>query len=420
MGFSVFPTNIGGVSINSITSPLASLLTPTNVQNLTYPSDLGSNPAMGHAVIIQAYDYTTNLANEVSSSVNQIATEFQATAQAIPNGVGATFDAISNINAGNIGTALGNIGTTVLNAPNYSPIQKSSPLTTISLFMPETLAVSYDSSYSDVSITEELGIYGLLGHAYADYKNGVLKDLKTPYEIGLATQAVGSLANKFLGTGENIGPLAAQAMGVVVNPQMQLLYRGVSLRTFQLEFILTPKSSAEAKVVKDICDSLAFYSLPGTAGAQTGTAGQYLTPPQIFSVQFKFLGQNGIIGNLQNVISSALTNSGLGFLTSGTANITGAPDAKVFKVNDCVLENVNVDYAPNGWAAYNDGYPVQTRLTLQFKETQMLTKNHFAGSEISINAANQEMSNFNTGPAMGGGNSSSIDLTSPAYGPDGE
>ena len=133
MGFSVFPTNIGGVSINSITSPLASLLTPTNVQNLTYPSDLGSNPAMGHAVIIQAYDYTTNLANEVSSSVNQIATEFQATAQAIPNGVGATFDAISNINAGNIGTALGNIGTTVLNAPNYSPIQKSSPLTTISL-----------------------------------------------------------------------------------------------------------------------------------------------------------------------------------------------------------------------------------------------------------------------------------------------
>ena len=67
-----------------------------------------------------------------------------------------------------------------------------------------------------------------------------------------------------------------------------------------------------------------------------------------------------------------------------------APDAKVFKVNDCVLENVNVDYAPNGWAAYNDGYPVQTRLTLQFKETQMLTKQHFSGTQVFENYYNPE------------------------------
>ena len=33
-----------------------------------------------------------------------------------------------------------------------------------------------------------------------------------------------------------------------------------------------------------------------------------------------------------------------------------------------------LDYAPNGWAAYNDGFPIQTRLTLQFKEMDIVTK----------------------------------------------
>ena len=35
---------------------------------------------------------------------------------------------------------------------------------------------------------------------------------------------------------------------------------------------------------------------------------------------------------------------------------------------------MNVDYAPNGWAAYSDGSPVEIRLTLQFKELDIVTK----------------------------------------------
>jgi hypothetical protein len=96
------------------------------------------------------------------------------------------------------------------------------------------------------------------------------------------------------------------------------------------------------------------------------------------------LGKNGVLGNISNIFSTALTNSGLGFLTQDS-NITGAPDAKIYTVGDCVLESVSVDYAPNGWAAYNDGYPVQTRLTLSFRETQMLTKEYYKGTKIASN-----------------------------------
>ena len=39
-----------------------------------------------------------------------------------------------------------------------------------------------------------------------------------------------------------------------------------------------------------------------------------------------------------------------------------------------MLLKYDIDYAPFGWATYTDGMPVQTRLSLQFQETQIVTK----------------------------------------------
>ena len=212
-----------------------------------------------------------------------------------------------------------------------------------------------------------------------------------PYAIA-AGAFVGNKISSVLGGTGQLGSLAAQGAGVFVNPQMQLLYKGIALRTFQLEFLMTPKSPAEAKTIQNVCDTLTFYSLPGKAGGQVGKSGQFLTPPQIFSIDFKFLGG----GLISNIFNTALTNSGLGFLNeASTSTISSANPAKLFKINDCVLEDVSVDYAPNGWSAYKDGYPVQTRLTLQFKEMTMLTKDQFKGSQIAANYSNQQQKNFN-------------------------
>ena len=367
MGISVLPTNLGGVNLNSITGPLASLMSSSNqVNNLVWPSDLGSNPAMGHAVQISCWDWTTDLAQAVSNTV--------VTEKLTPELLG------------------------LIQGPAYKQRRKGNPLATVSLYMPENLVVNYNSNYSDVSITEEFGLVGQLGNAYADYNKGTnWKNLINTYGTTAAATAAGALG-KWAGGGENIGALLQGAAGITTNPQTQLLYRGVNLRTFQLEFLMTPKTSAEAQTIKNICDTFAFYSLPGIAGAATGNSGQYLTAPQIFTVQFKFLGTNTIAGTLANVITNALNSSGLGFLTqasaqSQTGSIKNAPDAKTFTVNDCVLEDVTVNYAPNGWAAYNDGYPVQTSLTLQFKETTMLTKEQFKESKIAANYANSQVVN---------------------------
>ena len=227
-------------------------------------------------------------------------------------------------------------------------------------------------------MTNALGGLGIISNAVSDMnKQGIVKGI-TPYAKALGAKAVGAL-------NPTVGGLLANAMGVFTNPQLQLLYKGVQLREFQLSFTLTPKTSAEAQTVKNICDSFAYFSLPGIAGAQVGNSGQFLTPPQVFSVQFQFLGGNGIGNQISNAIYSALNNTGLNVLAGNSGTITGGKPSKTFTVNDCVLTNVSIDYAPNGWATYDDGYPIQTTLMLQFKETTMYTKANMAQTAVAAN-----------------------------------
>jgi len=394
MGFTVIPTNIGGVSLNSLASPLASLLGGTSpINNLIFPSDLGSNPALGHAVIIQAYDYTTTLGKALGqagvvageafgnayNNVSAETTTLGAFATSITSGLSAL---------GTSTLALGPAAAAIYQAPSYTAQKQEKPYTTISLYMPETVAINYETHYEEISITKELGIPGILGHAWSDKQSGQLKNTGTGYTTAAAGAALGVLTGS-----QALGSLAAQGAGIVQNPQIQLLFNSVELRTFQLDFYLTPKTRAEAETVKNICDSFAFYSLPGIAGGQQGQPGQFLTPPQIFSVQFQFLGNSGMLGQISNTLQSALNSTGLntlinsnnGGFTDANGKITSGTPSKTFSVNDCVLQSVQVDYAPQGWAAYQDGYPVQTHLTLQFKETTMITKNQFKNSAIADN-----------------------------------
>ena len=80
----------------------------------------------------------------------------------------------------------------------------------------------------------------------------------------------------------------------------------------------------------------------------------YLTPPAIFSVRF---------------------------FSNGKEN-TFLP-----RYTDCVLEDINVNFAPNGFAAHTDGAPIQTQLTLQFKEIEIVDKGRLEKGHNGSNAA---------------------------------
>ena len=67
-------------------------------------------------------------------------------------------------------------------------------------------------------------------------------------------------------------------------------------------------------------------------------------------------------------------------------------------IGSCVLESIDLDYAPNGFAAYESvgenspskggtGTPVATRMTLRFKETTIVTKQDFETARSRKSAA---------------------------------
>jgi hypothetical protein len=367
---------------------------------MLFPADLGSNPAMGHAVIFTIYDYKTGLTQPAADLGARLLDLGKIVYEGLtPNPKDDQITTYNDlVNDGkNLFQAGKNVAYAGIQAASYAPLTRGSPLSTVSLFMPETMTIDYNSTYEEVSLTEELGLPGMVANAYSDVSKQGLASASTPYAKAIGASVAQTLATK-AGLGANLGALAKQSMGIFTNPQLQLLYKGINLRTFSLAFTLTPKTAAEAQTVKNICDAFAYYSLPGISGAQDGNSGMFLTPPQVFQIDFQFLGNSGLVGKISNAIYSALNRTGLNVLLGNSNTVSNGKPSKTFTVNDCVLEGVSIDYAPNGWATYNDGYPVQTTLVLNFKETTMYTKREMAkSSDFSRNAQTAAAYNTNIG-----------------------
>jgi hypothetical protein len=248
--------------------------------------------------------------------------------------------------------------------------------------MPDSLTTSYDSDYTAIELTSALGAFGYLANALSDSKvkggiaeamggRGISNLMGSEIGKGIMAQIAGGITG---GTA-----IYQQALKQVPNPQLQLLYKGISLRQFQFDFIFTPTSSQEADAVDQIIKTFIHYSLPQTVGPEK----MYLKPPQVFKIKFAYTGDQGALSQVTNVLTNTITQA-LGTQLSGLFGpsaqnknniITNATkNAKIFQIKDCVLKNVQLDYAPNGWAAYQDGFPIQTRMSLTFEEMSIQTK----------------------------------------------
>lgn len=217
----------------------------------------------------------------------------------------------------------------------------------ISLYMPDTMNVQYGSNWESTSLTDAGGkalmaaqgvssIYNSMtdGRAKSSFKN-----LASNPVIG---EAAGSLAEKSDWFGSGIKDFAMFAGGTAINPQLEVLFKGIDMRTFQFDFLFAPFSQAEADNVKEIIYTFKYHAAPELLTvANGGGHGRYFVPPSEFDIDFLFNGQI---------------------------------NTKVHRLTTSVLTNINVDYAPNGWVTLSDGTPVSTRMTLQFQEVEIMTK----------------------------------------------
>ena len=139
-------------------------------------------------------------------------------------------------------------------------------------------------------------------------------------------------------TQSSAAKLLLRSQGLAINPNQQLMFDGIDFRTYQMAFTFTPYTRQEAETVKEIIKKFKYHAAPQIT---TAGAGMFFIPPSTFDVSFLFNGKT---------------------------------NRNINKVAESVLESVDVNYAPNGWAAHDDGAPVQTTLTLSFREMQLIDK----------------------------------------------
>lgn len=307
------PTSIGGVSIPGalIRGPLGALFGNKYGANyLQYPRDLSSS-TRGHVVQFSI--------NEIEPITYQENNDYNIVGLQSGTTEGGIVNTIFNTAANLLDTAKS------VNL-ELKP-KKKRKVATISLYIPDTVNFTYASSYGNLSLLDVANEIAGVGGGKS--KNPLISKLSS----------VGKIASLGLSAAESkTSKLALATQGLAINPQQQLLFDGIDFRTYQMAFTFTPYSKEEAETVKEIIKLFKYHAAPQITNSG---AGMFFIPPSTFDLDFLFNGQRN--NNINRVAES-------------------------------VIESIDVNYSPNGWAAHDDGAPVQTTLTINFKEIELIDK----------------------------------------------
>lgn len=222
---------------------------------------------------------------------------------------------------------------------------------TVVLYMPDNLKFAYKQQYN----TPKLGGLGVAalaaGASIADGVKSNDPNASSNISQNLSYMFSSLAASKLdgvLGQGAGNAIFAAGA-GMVQNPMMEMIYSNPEYRTFSFDFMFYPRSEGEALQVQKIIDRLRFHQAPELV---TASGGFFLIPPSEFDISFYYNGKE---------------------------------NPNIPKISTCVLESIDTDYAPGGFAAYEvpgqsaqkggTGMPVAIKMSLTFKETEMIYKN---------------------------------------------
>ena len=150
-------------------------------------------------------------------------------------------------------------------------------------------------------------------------------------------------------TGESLSAddIFSSTRGVILNPNVELLYGGHDRRNFQLSYKLVPRNADEAADIKKIINTFRAAILPNFAD------GDELTFAKGISTASNFI-------KVPNVCK-------ISFMRGGGLN----PDVPQYKM--CAMTKVDINYTPDGtYATYKDGTMVAYELTISFDETKLI------------------------------------------------
>ena len=176
------------------------------------------------------------------------------------------------------------------------------------------------------------------------------QDVKNAMKGG-ANGLTSTIATAFAGAaiGKDFKTLSGRFTGQIMNPNMELLFGGPSLRPFSFSFLLAPRSKEEAKQVVQI---IRFFK-QGMAPIRS-QANLFLKSPHTFQLQYKH---------------------------------RGAEHPYLNKFKECALKSCSINYTPEqSYSTYEDGVMTAYSMTLEFQELEPVYNDDYGneGKDLPI------------------------------------
>lgn len=230
--------------------------------------------------------------------------------------------------------------------------KKVKGLDPIIMYMPEDVSTGFKANWSGKSFSNIAN--SMLATAgsgdFGQVASNLTNNAGTIFE-----QAIPNMGNKVIRdtiskiTGESISQndVFGATRGVILNPNVELLFGGIDLRNFQLRYKMVPRNAPESANIKKIIKIFKKAMLPSFAdGDELNFSGEINTSNSFIKVP--------------NVCR-------VSFMRGGGPN----PDVAQYKM--CAITQVDINYTPDGtYATYEDGSMVATELSLNFQETKLI------------------------------------------------
>ena len=154
---------------------------------------------------------------------------------------------------------------------------------------------------------------------------------------GLAQSFFASKAVNILGGNTSLGGMLSRSQGQVLNPNMELLFKGVTLRGFSFDFDLAPRDKKEGETIKNIIREFKMnMNARNSSSGSENSSGLFIKSPNVFQLTYK----------------------------TGSSN-----HAFLHKFKPMALKNMSVNYTGAGtYATYDDTTPIHMKLSLSFQE----------------------------------------------------
>ncbi len=168
--------------------------------------------------------------------------------------------------------------------------------------------------------------------------------------------AASGMAVNALGSNLDVNSVLSRSTGQVLNSNLELLFRGVQLRSFPFDVTFAPRDPKEAKVVKNIIRNLkqamSARKSSGNSSDASSKGKYFLSAPSLFLLRYYKNGEDH-------------------------------PFLNAFK--PCALTQLNVNYTGSGtYSTYGDSTPTNIQMRMVFKEINPIYAEDYEDGEQGL------------------------------------